>query len=122
MVVRMATLADGGRITENVVNEEIARMSSGGVRDSAPSTDNDATLAKLLGKDYAARFDSFDLAQLAHVVAVCRSSASAADAAKKLFSVSRKAKKSSNDSDRLSKYLGRFGLKFKELLREGANT
>ena len=116
MVVRMATLADGGRITENVVNEEIARMLSGSARDSAPAIDNDATLAELLGKDYAARFDSFDLAQLAHVVAVCRSSVSAADAAKKLFSVSRKAKKSSNDSDRLSKYLARFGLKFKSLL------
>ena len=116
MVVRMATLSDGGRITEDVVMEEIARMSSGGAHDTAPTTDNDATLAELLGKDYAARYDSFDLAQLVHVVAVCRSSISAADAAKKLFSVSRKAKKSSNDSDRLSKYLARFGLKFKSLI------
>ena len=38
-----------------------------------------------------------------------------ADAAKRLFAVSRKAKKSSNDSDRLAKYLARFGLKFKEI-------
>jgi len=38
-----------------------------------------------------------------------------ADAAKRLFAVSRKAKKSSNDSDRLAKYLSRFGLKFKEI-------
>ena len=112
MVVRMATLADGGRITEDVVKDEIARMSDGS-RAAAPTTDNNAVLAELLGNDYAARYDSFDLAQLAHVVAVCRESDSAADAAKKLFAVSRKAKKSSNDSDRLSKYLSRFGLKFK---------
>ena len=115
MVVRMATLADGGRITEDVVIEEIARM-SGGADAAEPVSVGDAALAGILGKDYAERYDSFDLAQLAHVVAVCRSSVSAADAAKKLFAVSRKAKKSSNDSDRLSKYLSRFGLKFKNLL------
>ena len=126
MVVRMATLADGGRITEDVVTDEIAR-SSGSVPaktadpPAAPAADA-ATLAGLLGKDYASRYDSFDLAQLAHVVAICRASSSTADAAKKLFAVSRQAKKSSNDSDRLSKYLGRFGLKFKELLREGSDA
>jgi transcriptional regulatory protein RtcR len=81
----------------------------------APVADNDAVLAKFLGKGYAARYDSFDLAQFAYVVAVCRDSDSAADAAKKLFAVSRQSKKSSNDSDRLSKYLSRFGLKFKNL-------
>ena len=115
MVVRMATLADGGCITEDVVVEEIARM-SGGADTVEPVSIGDAALAGILGKDYAERYDSFDLAQLTHVVAVCRSSASAADAAKKLFAVSRKAKKSNNDSDRLSKYLSRFGLKFKSLL------
>ena len=46
---------------------------------------------------------------------MCRASDTAAAAAKRLFAVSRAAKKSSNDSDRLSKYLARFGLKFKSL-------
>ena len=59
--------------------------------------------------------DDFDLVQFAHVAAVCRSSGSAAAAAKKLFAVSRRAKKSNNDSDRLAKYLARFGLKFKDI-------
>ena len=36
-------------------------------------------------------------------------------AAKKLFAVSRAAKKSNNDSDRLTKYLSRFGVKFKDI-------
>ena len=64
--------------------------------------------------DNAARFDDFDLVQFAHVAAVCRTSDTAAGAAKKLFAVSRKAKKSNNDSDRLTKYLSRFGIKFKD--------
>ena len=76
---------------------------------------DDKTLAALLGKDYAAWFDDFDLVQFAHVAAVCLTSDTAADAAKKLFAVSRMAKKSSNDSDRLTKYLSRFGVKFKDI-------
>jgi transcriptional regulatory protein RtcR len=48
-------------------------------------------------------------------IKVCRESDSMADAAKKLFAVSFKTKKSSNNSKRLSKYLAKFGLKFKGL-------
>jgi len=44
-------------------------------------------------------------------------SSSSAGQAKKLFAVSRKAKTSANDSDRLTKFLARFGLKFKEIVR-----
>ena len=117
MVVRMATLSDGGRITEDVVSEEIARFPRS-VRTDAASPALAAgkkELAAILGKDYAERFDDFDLVQFAHVVAVCRKSGSAADAAKKLFAVSRKSKKSNNDSDRLSKYLARFSVRFKDI-------
>ena len=119
MVVRMATLSDGGRITEDVVTDEIARSSPATqlcaevALPAAAATGKE--LADILGKGYATRFDEFDLVQLAHVVKVCRASQSMADAAKRLFAVSRKAKKSSNDSDRLAKYLARFGLKFKEI-------
>jgi transcriptional regulatory protein RtcR len=74
-------------------------------------------LASLLGSDYAERFDYFELVQLQEVVKVCRTSRSLADAGKKLFAVSRKAKKSSNDSDRLSKYLAHFGLDFHAVIR-----
>ncbi|MBQ3287927.1 MAG: RNA repair transcriptional activator RtcR [Kiritimatiellae bacterium] len=117
MIVRMATLSDGGRITEEVVATEIARSSSGAQTGTASSADaiDGKTLAALLGKDYAMRFDDFDLVQFAHVAAVCRASDTAADAAKKLFAVSRMAKKSNNDSDRLTKYLSRFGVKFKDI-------
>ena len=78
---------------------------------------DEADLAALLGKGYESRFDAVDLVQLAYVVSVCRRSDSMADAARKLYAVSIKAKRSTNNTDRLSKYLARFGLKFKALQR-----
>ncbi len=118
MVVRMATLADGGRITAELVEDEIARMSQ-----TAPTSQATAaatrseTLEALLGPGYINLYDDFDLVQLAHVIDVCRASESAADASRKLYAVSFKAKKSSNSTARLSKYLARFGLKFREIIR-----
>ena len=117
MIVRMATLSDGGRITEEVVADEIARSSSGAhpCATASGGTIDDKTLAAILGADYTARFDDFDLVQFAHVVEVCHTSDTAAEAAKKLFAISRRTKKSNNDSDRLTKYLSRFGVKFKDI-------
>ena len=115
MVVRMATLADGGRITTELVEEEIARSAPASPAKSEQTAASASDLAALLGKNYREKFDEFDLVQFARVVEVCRESSSAADAARKLFAVSMKAKSSSNSSDRLIKYLARFGLKFKDL-------
>ena len=56
----------------------------------------------------------FDLCQLAKVVEVCRTSKSRAEAGKKLFAVSRKQRNTTNDSDRLGKYLEKFGLTFQK--------
>ena len=113
MVTRMATLAEGGRITLDVVEDEIARSSRRQAK--AEGATCDTSLATLLGENVNEKYDRFDLAQLAEVIRICRESDSMSDAAKKLFAVSRKAKSSSNDSDRLSKYLAKFGLKFKEI-------
>lgn len=116
MVIRMATLSEGGRITQEIVEEEISRSipETEGTEPPFPIADT-LLLQRILGTDYAERFDSFDIARLAHTIAVCRTSSSAADAAKKLFSISRKTKTSTNDSDRLTKFLARFDLKFKEI-------
>lgn len=113
MVTRMATLAEGGRITLDVVEDEITRSSRRQAK--ATGITGETCLATLLGENVNEKYDRFDLAQLAEVIRVCRESDSMSDAAKKLFAVSRKAKSSSNDSDRLSKYLAKFGLKFKEI-------
>ena len=116
MVVRMATLSDGGRITTDLVEEEIARTQGAATSCARPRTDAlPADLAALLGSGYEARYDAIDLVQRAYVASICRESETMSAAAKKLYAVSRLAKKSSNDSDRLSKYLARFGLKFKQI-------
>ncbi|MGN1360627.1 MAG: RNA repair transcriptional activator RtcR family protein [Kiritimatiellia bacterium] len=114
MVVRMATLADGGCITLDLTKEEINRARTNEPKSSPESDPPDAVdLTALLGADYAGRYDDFDLVQLAHVVRVCRASESMADATRKLFAVSFKAKRFANHTDRLSKYLAKFGLRFR---------
>lgn len=122
MVTRMATLATGGRIDLGTVEEEIARCRTSPKRPSGPSgvpsgaeEEGMIFLRELLGMDVDARYDAFDLAQLARVVAVCRTSTTLAEAGKRLFAVSRLQRKSANDSDRLRKYLARFGLSFAQL-------
>ena len=123
MVTRMATLAEGGRITVAAVDDEIERMKEENTAEARVGLndmdDSDVAslgaLTRYLGEDFASRYDSFDLVQLAHVVKVCRTSRTMVEAAQKLFAVSLKAKKSSNNSDRLSKYLAKFGLKFRDV-------
>lgn len=108
-VTRMATLAPDGRINEATVASEIARL---GHLWNASEPDNDtALLVEVLG-NVAAEIDPFDRVQLAEVIRVCRSCRSASEAGRELFSVSRLSKASSNDADRLRKYLTRFGTSF----------
>ena len=122
-VTRLATLADGGRVTKADVEAEIKRemlnaecrmLNGGSLGELAPPEQGDV-LADILGNGYETKFDRFELAQLREVAAACRESRTAAEAGKRLFAVSRKAKKTSNDTDRLAKYLAKFGLSFKAL-------
>ncbi|MDB6132773.1 MAG: rtcR [Verrucomicrobiales bacterium] len=117
IMLRLATLAEKGRITEDLVHAETALLQAHWRKlarpDGRPGTEADdpAVLSTVLGRDFAERFDRFDLVQLAWVVRVCRTSRSMAEAGRRLFNVSREAKqKSSNDTDRVRKYLARFGL------------
>lgn len=112
-VVRMATFAHGGRITTEIVDEEIARLrGEWHPRSSSPSTD---ILLRHLGEEKLAELDGFDRVQLEHVVDVLRRTRSLSDAGRLLFSASRQQKTSANDADRLRKYLARFGLDWKSL-------
>lgn len=114
-ITRMATLAHLGRIDEKGVEEEIARMKRRWrARDGAAGPD---VLEGLLGAA-ALRLDAFDRFQLEGVVRVCRESKTLSDAGRKLFAMSRLEKSSSNDADRLKKYLARFGLTFDLLAGE----
>ena len=106
-VRRMATLCNGGRITTVDVERETERLhKSWRSSDSAEPSDR---VIHYLGST-ATEFDDFDRQQLSHVLRVCEASRSLADAGKKLFAVSRLQKRSSNDSDRIRKYLARFGI------------
>ncbi len=107
-VTRMATLAAAGRIGADDVKEEIGRLEAAWRRETAPPGDD--LLAELFGADRLAAIDLFDRVQLAAVVRVCRESRSLSAAGRTLFAASRAAKASTNDADRLKKYLARFGL------------
>ena len=102
-VARMATLAEQGRITRALVEEEIARLREHW--QSAP-----AAAITLTGE-----FDLFDQQQLETVIAVCRRCASLSEAGRELFAVSRRKKQNPNDADRLRKYLARFGLSWESV-------
>ena len=105
-VTRMATLAPKGRITVECVEREIARLRDGWR--SEPKTDGEEVIPNEL--------DPFDRVQLEYVIRVCRESKTLSDAGRKLFAVSRLQRSVQNDADRLKKYLGRFGLKWEDLL------
>jgi hypothetical protein len=64
--------------------------------------------------------DLFDRSQLAEVVQVCRNSRSMSEAGRRLFGASRIRKTSSNDADRLRKYLNRFGIEWDQIIQLGA--
>ena len=114
-VTRMATLAPRGRITVNEVREEIARL-QGGWQHMGESADRRQTiLASFFNADQLSVIDPFDRAQLEAVLRVCRHSRNLSDAGRRLFAVSRQAKKKPNDADRLRKYLARFGLKWADI-------
>jgi len=112
-VTRMATLATSGRIDEDLVREETARL-RGHWRPQAEPDDD--PLVEMLGTKVD-QLDRFDRVQLAEVVRVCRRSHSLSDAGRTLFAVTRLARKTANDADRLQKYLARFDLSWEDLHR-----
>ena len=112
-VTRMSTLAPGGRITKEVVQEEISRLK---VLWSATETDiNKKLLNEVIGVDKTEQLDRFEKVQLADVLKVCKESKSMSEAGRKVFAVSRKNKRKTNDSDRLRKYLAKYNIKWNDI-------
>ena len=115
-IIRMATLAPGGRISVAVVDEEIERLMLMWSAQAIPEgTEAEEGLEELLGRDRLGEIDLFDRIQLAEVVKVCRRARSLSEAGRTLFSLSRERKKTTNDADRLRKYLARFDLSWEQL-------
>jgi transcriptional regulatory protein RtcR len=110
-MLRMATLAEAGRITDAIVQDETKRLK----RLWHPYAEgnnglDDVDLEAVMGREAVEQLDLFDAMQLRVVIGVCRQSKSLSDAGRKLFAVSRTAKDRPNDADRLKKYLARFSL------------
>jgi len=113
-VTRMCTVAPGGRITVGVVNEEIERLRKTWSRESI-QTRGDDLLERLLGSEALSRLDLFDRMQLHSVLDVAGRSPSLSEAGRALFANSRERKRSTNDADRLRKYLVRFGIAWEQI-------
>ena len=108
-VTRLATLADGGRISTGQADAEIQRLRW--LWDRNPGArSGPAALAAMLPEQALAGMDLFDRLQLEAVVVVCRQSRTLSDAGRKLFDCSRTQRTVVNDADRLRKYLQKHGL------------
>lgn len=109
-VTRLATLADGGRISAGLVDAELQRLRWLWQRRPAAADAGEVDLATMLPDDRLATLDLFDRLQLEAVVRVCRRTRSLSDAGRQLFDQSREARAVVNDADRLRKYLLKYGL------------
>jgi transcriptional regulatory protein RtcR len=123
-VTRLATLAEGGRITEALVDAEIERLrwswrrpspSQLSSRHAPAGATGDIDLHRLLSPEVAAEIDHFDRLQLQAVLQECRQARSLSEAGRRLFDVSRTRRSVVNDADRLRKYLQRFGLSWDDV-------
>lgn len=138
-VNRMATLCQGGRISLDEVTEEIARLrdswrleapslaplpqKNGVEAPAAPIESAVSYISLLLGEERAKELDRFDLIQLEEVLKVCQKARSLSEVGRLLFARSRTQKSSSNDADRLRKYLARFDLTWEKVKGSlGANS
>lgn len=138
-MIRLTTLADSKVIRRIDVEAEIARLtelwSSSENMQSQNSLSNinyntqtnslfnpnqlelgtGEILKSYLNENVLEELDPFDAIQLAYVIKVCIDHKNQATAGRYLYANSRDKLKNPNDSDRLRKYLMKFGLKFDEL-------
>ncbi|QGX39852.1 RNA repair transcriptional activator RtcR [Permianibacter aggregans] len=112
-IQRMATLADGGRINEALVDAEIRQLKANW-RD-VTRTSRLPNLGDYLDDEVLKTMDLFDQLQLAQVLAICQQCSSLSEAGRMLFNCSRLQKTSSNDSHRVRQYLAKFGLDAKSI-------
>jgi transcriptional regulatory protein RtcR len=112
-ITRMATLSPAGRIDRTIVDAEIARLEQLWPDHGASGADDG--LKDIIGADRLGQIDPFDRVQLAEAVRICRKSRSLSDAGRRLFASSRTRKRTTNDADRLRKYLLKFGLSWEDV-------
>jgi transcriptional regulatory protein RtcR len=111
-VMRMATLAEHGCIELADVQDETAQLQGSAPAAAASASAGAlARCARVLGGRLA-QYDVFDLAQLEVVLEAVAATRNMAQAGRQLFGVSRTAKETPNDSDRVRKFLARWSLDY----------
>ncbi len=112
-VTRMMTLSEQGRITESDVEQEILRLNY--QWNSLHAEDDFSLVTRYVSEDVRQNCDPFDLVQLEYVLKVCAESKNVSAAGRQVYAVSRTQRSSSNDGDRLAKYLAKFEIHFNQL-------
>ncbi|MEH3160063.1 MAG: sigma 54-interacting transcriptional regulator [Sphingomonas taxi] len=112
-VTRMATFSPSGRINVDCVTAERSHGSSAYGRAGRTRPMHWPGYCRPINWK---ALDPFDRVQLAHVVATCRVSRSLSEAGRTLFAASLRQRTSTNDADRLRKYLARFDLSWTDVM------
>lgn len=112
-VMRLGTLAPGGRITHAAVVDETALLARAWA--ARRGEGSQPTLSRELLGARLDELDRFDVVQLDFVLATCARSRTLSDAGRTLFEKSLAKRASVNDADRLRKYLARFGLSWADV-------
>lgn len=129
-IMRLATLSPQGRIQVETVAAEIGRLQylwqeDVAVSDRHANPDHaTAEYVKIILQNKGLNhetLDTFDRMQLENVILLCRKHKNMAEAGRALFNVSRNARATPNDSDRLRKYLARFGLSWTDVVGDVAS-
>lgn len=113
-IKRMATLADNGRINDELVKEEIVRLRRQW-HSVTVKQESSELLNKLFTSHELESMDLFDQLQLSAVLDVVAKHPNLASAGRELFAVSRLEKAKVNDSHRIRQYLKKFGLKHQDI-------
>lgn len=111
-ITRMGTLASNGVITLRIVEKEVKRLKAGWGNESTVKV---SSLIDRLITDAHDHFDRFDLIQLEAILEICKKANSISDVGRILFNHSRLERQVPNDADRLSKFLLKFGIKWKDI-------
>lgn len=114
-VLRMATLADSGRIGADDVAFEVTELRRlWGADRARPDQDLTARIHQLLG-GRAEALDRVEFVQVVEVLKVIAQTGSMAEAGRELFAQSRSLKANPNDSDRIRKWLLRYDLVYADV-------
>ena len=108
MFIRMEAYAqkEGNRITLEIVKREIARNTKKTYTPPKVQEEPPINLKELLGDTFS-KYGNLDLQQLKYIITICKSSKTRDEAGQKLFKAGL-----TNYSDRISKALGKFNLKW----------